>query len=249
MAGHSKWSNTKHKKARLDGIRQRLWEKFLKEISVAAKLGGGEIDSNPRLRAAVAKAKSNSLPNKNIDSAIAKGLGGQQSDQVQELLYEGYGAGGIAFIITALTDNSTRTVADLRLIFNKNGGSLGESGSVAWGFDFIGLFHISKEHITEEQLWDYTLESDEIEIKDLEVEDEVYAIHTTREGFIPMLKLLDEHEIPLLTSEMTYLPQTTLTITEDDSKSLSKMIAQLEDNMDVQDYYHNIDLEGSSWSF
>lgn len=252
MAGHSKWANTKHKKARLDGIRQKLWEKFLKEISVAAKLGGGDVDSNPRLRAAVAKAKSNSLPNKNIESAISKGLGGLQGDDLSELLYEGYGPSGTAFIVTALTNNPTRTVADLRLIFSKCQGSLGETGSVAWAFDHQGLFLINTSLDTESQfdqlftqIFDTLVDAGVEDFETEEISSRSLMIKTSPQDFNTTLKTLQDQDLTLEVSELSYIPQTLIQVSDQDQDLIDKLMSMLDNNLDVQDYYHNVDL-GSS---
>ncbi|MBR6942403.1 MAG: YebC/PmpR family DNA-binding transcriptional regulator, partial [Fibrobacter sp.] len=152
MSGHSKWATTKRKKAKTDVARAKAWNKLIKEISIAAKLGGGNPDANPRLRAAILKSKSQSLPTKNIESAIAKGTGANSGTEMTEPLYEGRGPAGIAIMVQCMTDNKVRTVAEIRNIFNKNNGSMGESGSVSWAFTYKGVIVVDAEKYPEDQV-------------------------------------------------------------------------------------------------
>ena len=159
MSGHSKWATTKRKKAKTDVARAKAWNKLIKEISIAAKLGGGNPDANPRLRAAILKSKSQSLPTKNIESAIAKGTGANSGTEMTEPMYEGRGPGGIAIMVQCMTDNKVRTVAEIRNIFNKNNGSMGESGSVSWAFTYKGVIIVDAEKYPEDQVMDLVLEA------------------------------------------------------------------------------------------
>lgn len=238
MAGHSKWANTKHKKARNDSLRQKLWGKFLKEITVAAKLGGGDVDQNPRLRAAVAKAKSNSLPIRNIDSAIQKGIGGGALDNAEELVYEGYGVEGTAFIVQALSDNKARTAGDVRLIFSKYGGQLGELGSVSWGFKKQGQIAIDTSLISEEECFEIVADFDG---EDLVIHEDCFEILCSPEAFGRILNALEQKGIEPLNAEVSYRSGNRIEVNADSAKILQKMIEKFEDLDDVQEISHNID--------
>ncbi len=241
MAGHSKWANTKHRKARQDSVRQKMWGKLLKEITVAAKLGGGDAEANPRLRAAIAKSKSQSLPNKNIESAIKAGVGGNDGKDLDELIYEGYGVEGTAFIVTTLTDNKTRTVAEVRNIFSKYGGNMGESGAVAWGFQHVGQIILSK-NFAEEELFEWVVEAG---AEDLSSNDEVFEVVTPPDAFGSVLKVLEEKGIEPIQAELTYLPENRLSVSVEAEVTLNKMIEKFEDLDDVQEVYHNIEFSES----
>tara|TARA_B110000483_G_C18193488_1_gene541998 strand:- start:2088 stop:2831 length:744 start_codon:yes stop_codon:yes gene_type:complete len=238
MAGHSKWANTKHKKARNDSLRQKLWEKLLREVSVAAKLGGEDFDANPRLRAAHAKAKSNSVPIKNLDNAITKAIGNQNTEQLDELIYEGYGPGGAAYIVTTLTDNVNRTVADVRTTFSKFGGSIGTTGSVSWDFKKCGFFHIDLNQVSEEELFDLLIETG---VEDIAVLEDVYEVITTPEDFIEVLKILEAHSIHLMSSELSYISNNNIKVNFDDAQLNMKIINKFDEHLDIQEVHHNID--------
>jgi YebC/PmpR family DNA-binding regulatory protein len=238
MAGHSKWANIKHKKARMDSARAKTWNKVLKEITVAAKLGGGDVDANPRLRLAVIKAKASSMPKQNIENAIRKGVGGNDGKDMFELIYEGYGVGGTAFLVKCLTDNKTRTVADVRHIFSKFGGQMGETGSVAWGFKLTGQFIVEKEHISEDALFECVSEAG---ADDLISEGDVFEVRTGLEAFTDVAKALEEKSVPMLSAELTYLVENNIAVDQEQAEKLQKMIERFEDHDDVQDVYHNID--------
>lgn len=238
MAGHSKWANTKHRKARQDAARVKSWNKLLKEITVASKLGGGDVDSNPRLRLAVIKSKAVSVPKANIESAIKKGVGGNEGRDMEEIIYEGYGVGGTAFLVKCLTDNRTRTVANIRHIFSRSGGNMGENGSVSWGFKLTGQIVVSAEVIAEEKLFEIVSEAG---ADDLIAEGGVFDIRTSLEAFTDVAKALDEAQIELLSAELTYLPENTVEVNAEHAEQLFKMIDRFEDDDDVQDIYHNAD--------
>lgn len=238
MAGHSKWANTKHRKARQDAARVKSWNKLLKEITVASKLGGGDVDSNPRLRLAVIKSKAVSVPKANIESAIKKGVGGNEGRDMEEIIYEGYGVGGTAFLVKCLTDNRTRTVANIRHIFSRSGGNMGENGSVSWGFKLTGQIVVSAEVIAEEKLFEIVSEAG---ADDLIAEGGVFDIRTSLEAFTDVAKALEEAQIELLSAELTYLPENTVEVNAEHAEQLFKMIDRFEDDDDVQDIYHNAD--------
>ena len=210
MSGHSKWATTKRKKAKTDVARAKAWNKLIKEISIAAKLGGGNPDANPRLRAAILKSKSQSLPTKNIESAIAKGTGANSGTEMTEPLYEGRGPGGIAIMVQCLTDNKVRTVAEIRNIFNKNNGSMGESGSVSWAFTYKGVIIVDAEKYPEDQVMDLVLEAAGIE---------------------------------MMSAEITYVANDPVKLGHEDAQKLLKLIDKFEDHDDVQDVYHNAEID------
>jgi YebC/PmpR family DNA-binding regulatory protein len=239
MSGHSKWATIKRKKAKTDVGRANAWNKLIKEISVAAKMGGGNPDANPRLRTAILKAKGQSLPAKNIESAIAKGIGGNSGANMEEPLYEGYGPSGCAILVQCLTDNRTRSVADVRNIFAKNGGNMGEQGSVSWSFKKKGVIIIDAASYPEDKVMDLVLE---VGATDMETEDSVYEIETTPEAFEAVTKALENAKIEMLSAEITYAPENTIKLDGEDAQKLLKIIEKLEDHDDVQDVYHNAEL-------
>jgi len=239
MSGHSKWATIKRKKAKTDVGRANAWNKLIKEISVAAKMGGGNPDANPRLRTAILKAKGQSLPAKNIESAIAKGIGGTSGANMEEPLYEGYGPSGCAILVQCLTDNRTRSVADVRNIFAKNGGNMGEQGSVSWSFKKKGVIIVDAANYPEDKVMDLVLESG---ATDMVTEDAIYEIETSPETFEAVTKALENAKIEMLSAEITYAPENTVKLEGDDAQKLLKMIEKLEDNDDVQDVYHNAEL-------
>jgi len=239
MSGHSKWATIKRKKAKTDVGRAKAWNKLIKEISVAAKMGGGNPDANPRLRAAILKAKGQSLPAKNIESAIAKGIGGNSGANMEEPMYEGYGPNGCAILVQCLTDNRTRSVADVRNIFGKNGGNMGEQGSVAWTFKRKGIIVIDAASNPEDKVMDLVLEAG---ATDMSTQDDVHEIETSAESFESVTKALENAKIEMLSAELTYIPETTVKLEGEDAQKLMRMIERLEDNEDVQDVYHNAEL-------
>ena len=236
MSGHSKWANNKHKKMKNDAAKQSLWGKIAKEITVAAKLGGGDPDGNPRLRAAMLKARSNSMPNRNIESAIAIGVGNSDTSNMESMVYEGRGPAGTAFIVTALTDNKTRTVAAVRNIFSKAGGSLGETNSVAWDFKLCGQIVVEKSAVEEEKLMDIALEAG---ADDIDSEGENYEITTTFENFDAVSRALDAAKIPMLSAETAYVPSNPNAVDAATAQKIQNLVDKFEENDDVQDVYHN----------
>jgi YebC/PmpR family DNA-binding regulatory protein len=237
MAGHSKWANTKHRKKRQDGLRQKAWGKLLKEITVAAKLGGGDPDANPRLRAAIAKSKSQSLPNKNIDSAIKHGIGSKEGENHEVLVYEGYGLEGTAFIVTTLTDNKARTAQDVRYVFSKYGGSMGETGAVAWSFKHQVHLVVSSESLNEELWFDILVTNDG---DDLIAHDDVFELFFPPNKFGDVLKTLEEKQIEPLEVGLVFNPTSSVEITMDSQQKSELMIEKFEDLDDVQEVFHNI---------
>jgi len=239
MSGHSKWATIKRKKAKTDVGRAKAWNKLIKEISVAAKMGGGNQDANPRLRTAILKAKGQSLPAKNIESAIAKGIGGSSGANMEEPMYEGYGPSGCAILVQCLTDNRTRSVADVRNIFSKNGGNMGEQGSVSWSFKKKGIIVVDAATYPEEKVMDLVLEAG---ATDMATADDVHEIETTPETFEAVTKSLENAKIEMLSAELTYIPENTVKLEGEEAQKLLRIIERLEDNEDVQDVYHNAEL-------
>ena len=239
MSGHSKWSTIKHKKAAKDAKRGKLFTKFIKEITVAARMGGGDITSNPRLRTAVQTARDNSMPNDNIERAIKKGTGELEGVSYEEVSYEGYGPGGAAFLVQVLTDNRNRTVSDIRRLFNKHGGSLGETGCVAWMFDNKGLIVVSKEVVEEEALLGLALEAG---AEDVTESDDVFEIVTQPEDFATVRESLDKGDVPVLSAEVTMIPKSTTTLGGKEAEQTLGLTEELEDHDDVQSVAANFDI-------
>ena len=239
MSGHSKWATIKRKKAKTDVGRAKAWNKLIKEISVAAKMGGGNPDANPRLRVSILKAKGQSLPAKNIESAIAKGVGGTSGSNMEEPMYEGYGPNGCAILVKCLTDNRTRSVADIRNIFNKNGGNMGSEGSVSWSFKHKGIIVIDAAAYPEDKVMDLVLNAG---ADDMATNDGVYEIETSPETFEAVAKALESASIEMISADLTYIPENTIKLAGEDTQKMLKIIEKLEDNEDVQDVYHNAEL-------
>ena len=239
MSGHSKWSTIKHKKAAKDAKRGKLFTKFIKEITVAARMGGGDAASNPRLRTAVQTARENSMPNENIERAIKKGTGELEGVSYEEASYEGYGPGGAAFLVQVLTDNRNRTVSDIRRLFNKHGGSLGETGCVAWMFDNKGLIVVSKEAVDEEALLGVALEAG---AEDVTEGDGVFEIITQPEDFAAVRESLENGKIPVASAEVAMIPKNTMKLGEKEAVQTLSLTEDLEDHDDVQSVAANFDI-------
>jgi YebC/PmpR family DNA-binding regulatory protein len=240
MSGHSKWSTIKRKKGATDAKRGKIFTKLAKEIIVAARLGGGDINMNPRLRAAVADARAENMPKDNIERAIKKGTGELEGQAYEEVIYEGYGVGGVAVLVESMTDNKNRTVPDLRHIFSKNGGNLGENGCVAWLFDKKGLITVDKKAVGEEKLMDIALEAGAEDVREQEKEFEVV---TPASDFEAVKKALDDQKVPYLAAEITMLPKTTVQIEDEkQAQQVLRLMEALEDYDDVQHAYANFDI-------
>jgi YebC/PmpR family DNA-binding regulatory protein len=239
MSGHSKWATTKHKKAATDAKRGKIFTKIGKEITVAARLGGGDPDGNPRLRTAVAKAKSVSLPAENIKRAIQKGTGELPGVSYEEIIYEGYGPGGVAVIIEALTDNRNRTVSEIRNIFSKAGGNMGEAGCVSWMFHKKGYLVVNGTKANEDQLMTLALDAG---AEDMQAEDGNFVITTALSDFEKVKKALEDAAVPLDLSEITMIPQTYVKLDGKEAHQMLRLVDTLEDNDDVQNVYANFDI-------
>ncbi len=239
MSGHSKWSTIKRKKAVVDAKRGAIFTKIIREITVAARLGGGDPFANPRLRIAINKAKENNMPNENIDRAVKKGTGELEGVTYEEVRYEGYGAGGVAIIADCLTDNRNRTTPEIRKIFSRNGGNLGETGSVAYLFDYKGMIIIEGGQATEDEILELLLEHD---IEDVKTEDGNIIVTTSPSSYSAVLDLLKSKNYKLVLNEITYIPKTTVTLDEHKAAQCLRLIQQLEDLDDVQNVYSNYDI-------
>jgi YebC/PmpR family DNA-binding regulatory protein len=239
MSGHSKWSTIKHKKAAKDAKRGKLFTKLIKEITVAAKLGGGDINANPRLRTAVLVAKQNSMPNDNIDRAIKKGTGELEGVNYEEVTYEGYGLGGAAVLVMAMTDNRNRTVSEIRRVFTKYGGAMGESGCVGWMFQKKGAIAVDKSAADEERLMEVALEAG---ADDVVEDDSSFQITTAPESFEPVRAALEKAGIATASAAVGMVPQNTLSLTGDAAERTLKLLDELEDHDDVQEVASNIDI-------
>lgn len=239
MAGHSKWANIKRRKGAQDAARAKLFTKLIKEIMVAAKMGGSDIDANPRLRLAVDKAKSNSMPKDNIERAIAKGAGELTGDDYENLTYEGYGPSGVAILIECLTDNRNRTASEVRSAFNKAGGSMGTSGSVAWMFQQKGIFTLPLEAGDEETVMLAAMEGG---AEDITEEDGKWVVTSAFEMYATTRAALAELDEEGLNGELTWVPDTEVTIGFEDAEQLMGLLERLEDCDDVQDTYMNADI-------
>ena len=236
MAGHSKWSTIKRKKGALDQKRGKIFSTISKEITVSSRLGGKDIDSNPRLRQAVKKAKSLNMPNSNIDKAIKKGVGELDNVIIEEVSYEGYGPFGVAILIEAITDNKNRTVADIRHALSKFGGSLGQAGSVSWNFERNGIILIDKNEISESDIFEFSIENDCIEFFE---DDDCYRLHFHSNELYNKLDLLEKLSIKVDSSFLAYVPKDEIGLNEDENQKVEKLLEFLDDLEDVQNVFSN----------
>ena len=245
MAGHSKWANIKHKKAKTDAIKGKIFTKLAREIIVAARTGGPDPNANFRLKIAIENAKSANMPNENIQRAIQKGAGAGEGTNYEELRYEGYGPGGVAIMVDIMTDNRNRTASEMRYIFSKNGGNLGDTGSVSWMFTEKGHIEISKEGINlpEDDLMLLALEAG---ADDFELQEEIYEIYTEPESMENVRQNLLDKGIPILKASIDLVPNNIIEISDiDQAKKVIKLIDSLENHDDVQKVYTNFELSDS----
>jgi YebC/PmpR family DNA-binding regulatory protein len=241
VSGHSKWSTIKRKKGAIDAKRGKIFTRLIKEITVAARMGGGDPDGNPRLRSAIATAKAENMPKDNIDRAIKKGTGELEGAVYEEITYEGYGPGGVAVLVECLTDNKNRTVADIRHYFSKSGGNLGEFGCVAWMFEKKGQIVVDKATISEEKLMDLALEAG---AEDVVEEDEEFQVLTAPEEFDTIRETLVNDEVAISEASVAMLPKNTVEITDEKTaRQILKLLENLEDHDDVQNVYANFDID------
>jgi len=243
MSGHSKWHTIKHKKGALDAKRGKIFTKLIKEITVAARTGGsGDIESNARLRKVVTDAKGQNMPNDTIERAIKRGTGELEGVSYDEVMYEGYGPNGVAVMVEGLTDNRNRTVAEIRHIFSKNGGNMGESGSVAWMFDKKGYIVVDKAAKSEEELFEIAIEAGADDMQD---EGDVFEIFTAPESFEAVHEAIKAAGIEPQAAEISQIPQNYIKLEGGDAKTMMKLYDALDDNDDVQKVYANFDIDES----
>jgi YebC/PmpR family DNA-binding regulatory protein len=239
MAGHSKWANIKHKKARNDAARGKLWSKLARAIIVAAKNGGGDPDANLTLRYAIDEAKGANMPKDTIEKAIKKGTGDVEGASFEEIMYEGYGPGGVAFIVMCLTDNRNRTAPEMRYCFDRNGGSLGATNCVAWMFEQKGVFTVDAEGVDEDELMEAALEAG---ADDVQRDGEVFEITCAPAAFGDVREGLAGSEVETSSAQLAMVPSTTVEVSGDDAKKVLRLMESLEDHDDVQKVYANFDI-------
>jgi YebC/PmpR family DNA-binding regulatory protein len=239
MSGHSKWSTIKHKKAAKDAKRGKIFTKFIKEITVAARMGGGDLNANPRLRTAVANAKNQSMPSDNIDRAIKTGTGELEGISYDEVTYEGYGPAGVAIMVSVLTDNRNRTVAEIRNLFGKHAGNLGENGCVGWMFTKKGVITIERGGLAEDKVFEAALEAG---ADDISEGDGVFEIATPPDALEDVKSTLETAGMTVTSAELAMVPQTTITLRGREAEQTLKLLEALEDHDDVQTVSANVDI-------
>ncbi len=240
MAGHSKWANIKHRKGAQDAKRAKIFTRLIKELTVASKEGGPDVDSNPRLRTAIQNAKGANMPKDTIEKAINKGQGGD-ADNYEEVTYEGYGPGGIAIYVEATTDNINRTVSNVRAIFTKAGGSLGKNGSIDFMFERKGVFTVSREDIKVD-LDEFQMEIIDGGAEDVEIEEDIVLVYTSFEDFGAMQKKLEELELEPKNSDLQRIPMNTTALDVDTAKKVLSMVDKFEEDDDVNQVFHNLEM-------
>ena len=240
MSGHSKWANIKHRKGREDAKRGKVFSKITKEITVAARLGGGDPDGNPRLRLALDKARDANMPKDNVQRAIKKGTGEGGGANYESIFYEGYGPGGVAVLVETLTDNKNRTVGEVRYNFSKCNGNMGESGCVSWLFSSKGLILVPKTSVGEEQIMEVGLEAGAEDVND---GGDQWEITTAPSDFHAVRAKLEEAGIKIDSAEVSMIPQTTVKIAGKEAEQMLRLMEMMEDNDDVQNVYANFDID------
>jgi YebC/PmpR family DNA-binding regulatory protein len=242
MSGHSKWSTIKHKKGAADAKRGKIFTKLIKEITVAARAGGGDPGGNPRLRSAILAAKAENMPKDNIDRAVKKGTGELPGVSYEEATFEGYGPGGVAVLVAILSDNRNRTVAEIRHIFSKNAGNLGETGCVSWMFGKKGLIVFEKENVDEEKVMNVALDAGAHDVRETDKEFEVVCDPSDFEN---VKKQLEQAQLTPLLAEVTMVPQSTIRLAGKEAQQMIRLMESLEDSDDVQHVYANFDIPDS----
>ncbi len=241
MSGHSKWSTIKRKKEKTDAERGKIFTKIIKEITIAARIGGGDAEGNPRLRTAIMAAKEANMPQSNIERAIKKGTGELPGVTYEEITYEGYGPGGVAMLVEVTTDNKNRAVADIRHQFSRFGGNLGETGSVNWMFEKKGIITVEKSKVkNEDELLTIVLDAGAL---DLTSDTQNYEIQTPPNQLEKVKQALDKNKIPLVNAEITMVPQSTVRLEGKNAEQMLKLMENLEEHEDVQKIYANFDIE------
>jgi YebC/PmpR family DNA-binding regulatory protein len=240
MSGHSKWHSIRHKKGATDIKRGKIFSRINKELMVAARMGGGDPSANPRLRQAIASAKAENMPKDNIERAIKKGTGELEGVNYEECIYEGYAPGGVAVLVEVMTDNKNRTAADVRYIFSKQGGNLGEAGCVAWMFDKKGLIVFEQELVDEDKILEVALEAG---ADDVVTSEDQYEVHTELAAFESVKQAFDDQELQYTMAEITMMPQNTVKVDDEaQAAQVLKLMDAIEDADDVQKVYANFDI-------
>jgi YebC/PmpR family DNA-binding regulatory protein len=240
MSGHSRWSTIKHKKGAADAKRGKLFTRLIKEMTVAARMGGGDINGNARLRAAVTEAKASNMPKDTIDRAVKRGTGEIEGASYEEVTYEGYGPGGVALIVEAMTDNTNRTSPEIRHIFEKHGGNLGTPGSVRFQFSRKGYFAIEKSAVGEDRLMEIVLEAG---ADDLQTDDpEVFEVVTSPDNFENVRQALEKNKIPTIEAKLGQIPAMYVKLDDQKSKQMMRLLEMLDDHDDVQNVWSNFDI-------
>jgi YebC/PmpR family DNA-binding regulatory protein len=239
MSGHSKWHSIKHKKGALDAKRGKLFTKIIREMTIAARIGGGDPDSNPRLRTAVDKAKASNMPADNIKRAIQKGTGELPGEQYEEITYEGYGPAGVAVLLRVLTDNKNRTGPEIRHLFEKQGGRMGTAGCVAWMFERRGLITVDAQRIKEDEVLEKALEAGAADVKAIE---KVFEIATAPDEMESVRQTLESQSVPVLEAQIDMVPQSTVKVEGKDAAAVLRLIEALEEQDDVQSVHSNYDI-------
>ncbi len=239
MSGHSKWSTIKRKKALVDAKRSKVWTKVIKEIQVAARMGGGDPSGNPRLRLALDKARAANMTKDAIKRAIDKGTGGGGGDNFEDVVYEGYGPAGVAIVVECMTDNRTRTVGEVRHAFEKFGGNMGSTNSVSWMFKKRGIIHVMKSAVAEEKIMEVALEAGADDVRD---DEEVWTIDCDPHSYLVVQEALEKSGIAIENAEVDNIPETRVSLDGDKAETMMKMIGWLEDIDDVQNVYANYEM-------
>jgi YebC/PmpR family DNA-binding regulatory protein len=240
MSGHSKWSTIKHKKGAADAKRGKVFTRIIKEMTIAARLGGGDPEGNPRLRAAIAEAKASNMPKDNIERAVKRGTGELEGATYEEVTYEGYGPGGVAIMVEALTDNTNRTTPEIRHIFEKSGGNLGSPGSVRFQFEKKGYFAIEKNAVTEDRLMEIALEAG---ADDLQTDDpDAFEVYASPESFEAVRQALEKNKIATIEAKLGMIPSNYVKIDDNKSKQMMRLMEMLDDHDDVQNVWSNFDI-------
>ena len=240
MSGHSKWSTIKHKKGAADAKRGKVFTRIIKEMTVAARMGGGDPAANPRLRAAVAEAKANNMPKDNVDRAIKRGTGEIEGAAYEEVVYEGYGPGGVALLVEAMTDNGNRTTPEIRHIFEKNGGNMGTPGSVRFQFERKGYFAVEKSATSEDKLMEVALEAG---ADDLQTGNpDAFEIYTSPENFEQVRQALEKNNIPTVEAKLGQIPSNYVKLDEQKAKAMMRLMEMLDDHDDVQNVWSNFEI-------
>lgn len=242
MSGHSKWANIKHRKSAQDAKKGQLFSKLAKEITVAAKIGGGNPENNVRLRVAIERAREANMPTENIERAIKRGTGELEGVTYEEVVYEGYGPGGVAILVNVLTDNKNRTAAEMRKLFSKFGGSLGSTGSVSWIFEKKGYISVDATKYSEDEILEIALEAG---AEDVKKEGDIISIYTSVEAFSDVINALRKRNIETKVSEISMIPKTTATVDDETALKVLRLLEELENNDDVQSVSSNLDASDS----